>query len=167
MKRLAIIPSDPLEEYKNQGLASKLTDYYNPLGFFDEIFALTPLEKNKHGEFGMNIIPTKDRELKSRLKEFNIDIVRAYGGNWPSDMACRFKLETVPVVVSVHDRRREWLHKSIRKADFIFVVSEEVKGLVESFGVKSERVWLLPNRIDFNIMRSFTEDQIKDLKEEI
>jgi hypothetical protein len=32
--KLVVIPSDPLEAYKNKGIESWLEDYYNPLHFW-------------------------------------------------------------------------------------------------------------------------------------
>jgi len=154
MKRLAVIPSDPLEEYEKMGFAASLEEYYNPLGWFDEVYCLTPLESKERFEYGMKIIPTKDKQLRSRIKDLNINVVRVYGGNWPCDMGCTFKVKGVPVVVSVHDRRPDWLSNSIKKADIVFGVSEEVVQLVISKGVKSQYVWHLPNRVNFEVMRS-------------
>ncbi|MFH1878689.1 MAG: glycosyltransferase family 4 protein [Candidatus Omnitrophota bacterium] len=163
MKRLAVIPSDPLEAYKVKGIASRLENYYNPGKFFDEVYLLSPLEKGVRDEFGMRVIHTKDRELQKRIRDLNIDVIRAYGGNWPCDMACGYKVKGIPVVVSVHDKRPQWLHASIKKADIVFCVSEEVKGLVLGKFDKSGRAWVLPNRVDLNVMRPFQEKEIMDL----
>ncbi len=161
--RLAVIPSDPLEAYKHKGIASWLEDYYNPLHFFDEVYLLSPLEKEEGYEFGMNIIPTKPKQLKSRIRELNVDIIRAYGGYWACDMACNNRVNGVPVVVSVHDTNPKILHNSIKKADVVFCVSEAVKELVLAKFKKPDRVWILPNRVNFNVMRPYSKSELADL----
>ena len=161
--RLAVIPSDPLEAYKRKGIASWLEDYYNPLHFFDEVYLLSPLEKEERHEFGMNIIPTKQKQLKSRIRELNINVIRAYGGYWACDMACNNKVNGVPVVVSVHDTNPKKLHNSIKKADVVFCVSEAVKKLVLRKFKREDRVRILPNRVNFNIMRPHSPDGFNDL----
>lgn len=164
--RLAIIPSDPIEAYKNVGISSWLKDYYNPLNLFAEVYLLSPLEKEERYVFGMNVIPTKPKQLISRIRELNIDLIRAYGGYWACDMACKNKVRGIPVVVSVHDTNPELLHNSIKKANVIFCVSEAVKELVLTEFKRSDMVWILPNRVDFNTMRPYPENEIKDLNNE-
>jgi glycosyltransferase involved in cell wall biosynthesis len=162
-RRLAVIPSDPIEAYKSAGYESWLKDYYNLLHFFDEVYLLSPLEKEERYEFGINIIPTKPKQLKSRIKELNIDIIRAYGGYWACDMACKNKVSGVPVVVSVHDTNPKLLHNSIKKADVIFCTSEIVKKFVLTKFIKPDRVWILPNRVNFEIMYPYPKSEIADL----
>ncbi|MCJ7450033.1 MAG: glycosyltransferase family 4 protein, partial [Bacteroidales bacterium] len=138
-------------------------DYYNPLHFFDEMYLLSPLEEKERYEFGMNIIPTNQKQLKSRVRDLNIDVVRAYGGYWACDMACNNKVKNVPVVVSVHDTNLTLLYNSIKRADVIFCVSEAVKKLVLTKNKKPDKVWILPNRVNFAIMRPYLRNKFKDL----
>lgn len=163
MKRLAVIPSDPLSDYVAQGMSSYLESYYNPGKWFDEVYLLSPLEHEERHEFGMHIIPTRDRQLCRRIKDLHVDIVRAYGGKWSCDMACNYKVPGVPVVVSVHDIRPSFLHKSIRKADVVFSVAPEVTKLVLTRFKRPDRVWHLPNRVDFAVMRPLPEEAYADL----
>jgi len=161
-----VIPSDPLEAYYKAGYDKKiLEDYYNPTKLFDEVFLLSPYEKRKRNELGLQIIPTKPKQLKKLLKELDIDIVRAYGGYWACDMACSNKVEGIPVVVSVHDTNPRILYNSIKKADYVFCVSNAVKKLVLTKFKNPEHVWLLPNRVDFNIMRPYAAKELSDLNE--
>jgi glycosyltransferase involved in cell wall biosynthesis len=164
--RLAVIPSDPIEAYKRKGTTSWLKDYYNPLHFFEEVYLLSPLEEKEGNEFSMNIIPTKSKQLKSRLKALGIDLVRAYGGYWACDMACQNKVKGVPVVVSVHDTNSKLLHDSIMKADVVFCVSEAVRKLVLTKVKAPDMVWLLPNRVNFDIMRPYPRDELASLDTE-
>jgi glycosyltransferase involved in cell wall biosynthesis len=163
VKRLAVIPSDHLGAYKNAGIESWLEEYYNPRHFFDEVFLLSPLEKEQRFEFGMHIIPTKPKQLKNRIKELNIDIVRAYGGYWTCKMACKNKVEGVPVVVSVHETNPNKIDGTIKKADIVLCVSEAVKKLVLTKYNPLERIWLLPNRVNFDIMRPYKRFELEDL----
>jgi len=163
MPRLAVIPSDSIEAYKSKGISVRLKDYYTPLHFFDGVYLLSPLEKEKKFEFGMKIIPTGPRQLGNRVKELGIDIVRAYGADWACDMACNYKTEGVPTVVSVHDTNPELLHNSIKKADIVFCVSEAVRKHALAKFRKPDRVWVLPNRVDFKVMRPAAGDKFEDL----
>ncbi len=162
MYKLAVIPSDPIKDYEKKGIASKLEGYYNPSGFFEEVYLLSPLEKEQRSQYGMHILPVRDKELPVRIKELDVDIVRAYGGNWPCDMACLFRRPEVPVVVSVHDRRSAWLNRSIKLADIVFVVSEEVKDMVAEKGKDPDKIWILPNRVDPDIMKPLPPDIIRN-----
>jgi glycosyltransferase involved in cell wall biosynthesis len=150
---LAVIPSDPLAAYKLKGISSWLEDYYNPAHLFENVYLLSPLEKEFRSEFGMIIVPTLQNQLKARIKELHIDVVRAYGGYWASDMACYNKVKGVPVIVSVHDTNPQILHESISKADVVFCVSAIVRSLVLKKYARHERVWILPNRVNFETMR--------------
>lgn len=162
--RLAVIPSDPIEAYLNAGYDKEwLKDYYNPCKFFDEVYLLSPLEKDNPDLLRMRVIKTQPKYLKKRLREFNIDLVRAYGGYWACDMGCKNKVNGVPVVVSVHDTNPEHLHNSIKTADVVFCMSEAVKKLVLTKFKNPNRVWILPNRVNFNVMRPYSPDKLKDL----
>ena len=110
----------------------------------------------------MTVIPTQPNQLKNRIKEFAIDLVRAYGGYWACDMACNNKVKGIPVVVSVHDTNPSLLHNSIQKADVVLCVSEAVKDLVLTRFKKFNRC-RSPNRVDLDVMRPHSEDEFDDL----
>ena len=164
MKRLAVIPSDKIEDYLKQGYSPQwLRDYYNPCRLFDEVYLLSNLEKDQPDLLGMKVIHTRPREIAKRIKELNIDIVRAYGGNWACSYACGHKVPGVPVVVSVHDSNSRQLYGSIKDADIVLSMSKKVEELVgTAFGPK-DRIWILPNRVDFKTMRPYPQDQVEDL----
>ncbi len=162
--RLAVIPSDPIALYLETGYGEKwLEEYYNPGKYFDEVYLLSPLEEDNPHLLGMKVINTRPEQLKSRLKELNIDIVRAYGGYWACDMACNSKVSGVPVVISVHDTNPELLHNSIKKADAVICMSSAVKQLVLSKFKQPDRVWILPNRVHFDVMRPYRPDEFAHL----
>lgn len=164
MKRLAVIPTDPIAFYLAGGYGAKwLEEYYNPGKFFDEVYLLSPKEESQPDLLGMKVIHTEAEELKSRLKELKIDVVRAYGGYWPCDMACLNKVKGIPVIVSVHDTSPKLLHDSIENADVVLCMSQAVKKLVLTKFMHEERSWLLPNRVHFDTMRPFMKEETKDL----
>lgn len=153
MRRLAVIPSNSLDTTAAQKSDECITSALNPTGFFHEVYCLSPCEKSEGFRFGAHIIPTKPEQLTQRIKELEIDIVRAYGGYWPCDMACENKVEGVPVVVSVHDTNPSLLHDSIQNADYILPVSHAVKELLISKGVCPDRIYDFANRVDLKIFR--------------
>lgn len=163
---LAVIPSDPLADYFSKGLDERwLQDYYNPGQLFDRVYILSPLEHGERQYGRVSVIKTKDRELPDRLRALNVDVVRAYGGFWPCDMACRFRSNGIPVIVSVHDTSPLLLHRTIRTADQVFCVSGAVKDIVMSRmpASRRERVRILPNRIDLDHMKPYEKNTLHDL----
>jgi glycosyltransferase involved in cell wall biosynthesis len=165
MARLAVVPGNTIDDLVDKGLAARLAGYYNPQGFFEKVFVLSPFENVRRETFGMAVVPTKDVELPSRIRENSIDIVRAYGGNSPSEMAVFHRVAGVPVIVSIHDKRPEMLRRAIRFADAVFVVSEELRSLVLSLGVKPERIFVVPNGVDFSLMKPLSPEALGDLPE--
>lgn len=152
IRRLAVIPSDPLQAYKQKGNGSWLQGYYNPAGCAEEVFALSPFEEKEYSEFGLRVVPTRPGELKERITQLGIDVVRAYGGHFSGEMACTNKVPGVPVVVSVHDTNPLYLLPSVRRADVVLCMSQTVKELVQR-QIGHPRAWVLPNRVDFDVMR--------------
>ena len=133
MRRLAIIPNDPIDLYLSTGFTeSWLKDYFNPRGFFNEVYSLAPYERRKETRAGVSIIPTPVEQLSQRLRELHIDVVRAYGGAHPCEVAVAAKTTGIPVVVSVHDARPSHLDQSIVDADVVLSVSATAKRLVEA-----------------------------------
>lgn len=164
MKRLAVIPNDPVELYLATGYTEKwLREYFNPLKYFEEVYALSPLEKDNSDLLGMKVFHTEPKELRKRLKELNIDVVRAYGGSRPCEWACQNKVNGIPVIVSVHDTSAGLLHHSIDKADVVWCMSEAVKQLVLTKFKNESRTWLLPNRVHFDYMRPYSSEETKHI----
>ncbi|MBL8012328.1 MAG: glycosyltransferase family 4 protein [Candidatus Omnitrophica bacterium] len=165
MKRLAVVPSDPIADYLKGGYSeSWLRDYYNPGKFFDEVYLFSPEENDSADCLGMRVVRTPTRDFKKNIRRFQIDVVRAYGGNWACRLACENKVAGVPVVVSVHDTRPELLYNSVAKADVVFCVAKAVEKLVHSKYARTERIWSLPNRVDFDIMKPSGADELHEFK---
>ena len=150
--RLAVIPSDPISAYEAAGYEG-LESYYNPAGLFREVYALSPLEPEDREAHGMHIVRVTADTACTWLKKIRPDVIRAYGGYWPADFACRHRLWNVPVIVSVHDKRPEMVHASVRYADLVICVSEAVAEEVLRKGADPARIRMLPNRIDLSVFR--------------
>jgi glycosyltransferase involved in cell wall biosynthesis len=154
MRRLAIIPNDPIDLYLSAGYgANWLKAYFNPARWFDEVYSLSPYERVDGSLVGVTVVPTPARDLPRRLRELEIDVVRAYGGAHPCEIACRNRSPGVPVIVSVHDTSTDLLHPSIARADVVLSVSDAVRRLVATRFDRDDRSWILPNRVDFSVMR--------------
>jgi len=152
-----------MSAYEAVGCHTWAEGYYNPGKFFDRVYLLSPLETRTVVQYGMQTVPTKPRDLPRRLREYGVAVVRAYGGYWPCDMACNHKVPGIPAVVSVHDTNLDELHDSIRRADYVFCVSEAVRDLVLTKHQRPDRVWILPNRYDRDVMRPMPDADFSDL----
>lgn len=150
-KRLLVIPSEPLLTYERVGVASLLQGYYNPAGMFSEVFAWCPAEPRDRRAHGMSVLTW--RSLRRVLREVQPDVVRAYGGYWACDAACRWRAPGVPVVVSVHDPHPHMVHRSVRYAEMVVCMSEVVEQAVLARGTSPQRIRRLPNRIDRRVFR--------------
>lgn len=157
--RLVVIPSDPIAAYEKAGFDSWLEGYYNPGAMFSEVFVLSPLEKGERKAYGMTILVMSERELLHVLRDIRPDVIRAYGGFWPADLACRYRIRGVPVIVSVHDTNPALLHKSVCYADLVICISAAVEKLVLSRGVDPKRIRRLPNRVDTRVFYPLKDDE--------
>lgn len=159
MKRFGVIPTDPINHYINSGYSkSWLKEYFNPAQYFDEVYVFSPRETDCPDLLGMKVFKTEPHELQWRLKEFKIDILRAYGGMWPCTMACENKVPGIPVVVSVHDTRPDIYYASVKKADVVFCAQQLKEFVMTKFKNKS-RLWILPNGINFDVMRPYSREE--------
>lgn len=153
-KILAVVPSDPIKAYMNQGLTSRwLEEYYNPKKYFDKVYLLSPLEKDHGNLCGMTAVYTDGGSFKKNLRRLKVGVVRAYGGYWAADLACLNKIDGVPVIVSIHDRRESLINESIKEADYLFCTSKVVRDVALKKFFHPEKAWILPNRVDFDVMK--------------
>ncbi len=144
-KRLVVVPSDSMDAYKKAGY-DWLERYYNPTGYFDEVYALSPKEKGEFQAHGMTVIGVREKHFAARLKELQPALVRGYNGYWAADLVCKNRVPNVPVIVSVHNTGR--VHESVRFADMVICMSNIVAQEVAALGTPVERIRTLPNRID-------------------
>lgn len=146
-RRLVVVPTDPIWAYERAGY-DWLERYFNPSGLFDEVYALSPMEEGERKAWGMTIRGVSKEKFADAVREINPAVVRAYGGFWPADLACYNRVPGIPIVVSVHDTRPELMHKSLRYADLVICLTQEVEKRVLAVGTSPSRIRRLPNRID-------------------
>lgn len=152
-RRLVVVPLDPIETYERAGHADYLEAYFNPGGMFDEVFAVSPLERGRRRAFGVTIIGADEQAFAATVRRIRPDVIRAYGGLWCSDLVCRRRVAGIPVVVSVHDSLPQRVFPSVRYADLVVCMSEAVRRQVLAVGTDPRRTRLLPNRIDRSVFR--------------
>lgn len=151
-KILVVVPSESILDYENAGY-DWLERYYNPQKIFDKVFLLSPLEDGYYHKYGMTIIGVDGKLYKKLLSIINPNLVRAYGGYWPTRFVIKNKLDKIPVVCSIHDSREELLYNEIKYADYVFVTSEVVKQLAIKKGVSEKSIYILPNGVDTDIFK--------------
>lgn len=149
MKKLVIIPSDSVQSLIRSGWSYKqLEEYYNPGGFFDEVYCLYPHEKSET-EGRIKYVRVEKEEIKEYLQEIRPDVVRGYGGGWASIYANVNRIQNVPVIISVHDVNPIYVDSSLKYADRIICMTDAVKDAVKKIeGVVESRIESLPNRVD-------------------
>ena len=156
---LVVVPSDPLSAYESAGYGSWLKEYYNPMGYFDAVIVLSPVETGiERQAHGMWIIPLSDKKnaiatFRSIVVRVGASVVRAYGGYWPIDVAVQGTRGTnIPVVVSVHDTNPDLVHiDSLIQANQIWPVSTAVaKMLHAKYQVPKKQMRMLSNRVNLN-----------------
>ncbi|EHE6926715.1 glycosyltransferase family 4 protein [Vibrio cholerae] len=161
MKKLVVIPSEEIQEYIDKG-HTRLREYYNPGGYFNEVYLLSPKEKFAREQFGMKIIPVSSaRDYAKKIESIKPDIVRAYGGYWANLYANKYTPENYPVLVSLHDTDPLICFDFIRYSSHVICMTGAVKRLAISKGVLDSKISILPNRVTLNDFRpntSFSEE---------
>jgi len=158
MKVLGVIPNDRLDDYERGGIGSWLAGYYNPQGFFDRVYCLSPLERRQEERFGMVVMPTRPRQLPGRVRQLRLDVLRAYGGGWAADLLAKARSAGIPLVVSVHTTDPASLSDGVRAADLVFCTSRVVAESVRARGVSEAAIRILPNRVDRDRFRPDASD---------
>jgi glycosyltransferase involved in cell wall biosynthesis len=153
MKKLIVIPSDPIAAYEKAGY-DWLERYYNPNKYFDKVYAISPLEKGQQKKFGMTIIGANARKYKRLVKAIKPDVIRAYGSYWGSDFAIKNRINGIPIIVSAHDTNRRLIFPTIREANGVIAMSNAVKIELLKIGVPEKKIHILPNRVDLSIFRN-------------
>jgi len=160
--KLVVVPNDPIAAYERAGY-DMLESYFNPTNMFGEVSVLSPLEQGERRAFGMLIRGIAVRDFSRALMEIRPDVVRAYGGRRPAALVCHNRVHDVPVIVSVHDDRRERIHTSVRYADLVVCLSNAVREHVLDAGVDPNRIRTLPNRVDTTKFRPIADRSALEL----
>jgi len=149
MKKLAFIPTDPLCRYQDGGFTD-LYSYYNPTHYFDEVYCVSPFPEKYDEVQGIPVISVNGfTEYVTRIRELKPDVIRAYGAFYAADLVNYYRIDHIPVITSVHDVAR--ISPSVRYSDEVFCMSQVVAEKVGEIGVPSEKVRLLPNRVDTSL----------------
>ena len=160
-KILVVIPSDPIEAYEQKGQRSILQNYYNPKNFFDIVFCLSPLEKGIQYKYGMHIIGVNDSIYKKALRIIKPDVVRVYGGYGVIKFAVSNHIApSIPLVVSIHDKRPEWLLDEILSANYVICVSKACQQIVQDRGVPESKIIPFSDRVDCQIFHPQKKENV-------
>lgn len=166
MRKIVVFPSDSMDSYIKLGQTYKyFEEYFNPGGYFDKVYALSPWGTREYERIGnVEYIKSKPLDFKRIIKEIRPDVVRAYGGYWCADWAVLSKVPGIPVIVSVHDTNPELIYNSVKYADFVICMAECVKDVVlDKVELQMNRVGVLPNRIDVDLFR-YNNDEYEKQK---
>ena len=154
LKKLVFFPSDPISSYIEKGKTYDfLEKYYNPGGYFDELYCLSPWGEDKEETLGkIHYIKSSPSKFRKIIKKIEPDIVRGYGGYWCSDWVSISKISGIPTVVSVHDTNPDIIYDSLIYADAIICMSHAVKNAVlKKVPNVTSNIWVIPNRIDIEL----------------
>ena len=163
--RLVCIPSDPLDAYVKKGITKRIfrDNYYNPLNSYKKLFLVSPLEPKGVRSIGdITVVGVDNSTLIETLQNINPNLVRGYGGYWACDYAIYstiLALPNTPVYISVHDSNPYILHESIVYADRVQCTSKIVQDLVISRGVKKEKTFIVPDWINMDIFKKYTDKE--------
>ncbi|WP_181858164.1 glycosyltransferase family 4 protein [Polaribacter sp. WD7] len=160
MKRLVVIPSDPISDYEKKGTSSWLEEYFNPNKYFNEVYVLSPLEKVRTQKYGLNIIPvSSNKKYRKLIREINPSCVRAYGGFWATDFANFNYVKGVPVISSVHDTNPQLIHESLSFSDQCIVMSNVLQDFLIKKKLKQQKdIHVLGNRVDTSVFKKRPRD---------
>ena len=162
MKKLVFFPSDPIIAYINKGKSYEYLDgYYNPGGYFDEVYCLSPWGEKEREKIG-NITYIRDNpcRYKKIIKQINPDVVRGYGGYCCADWISISKVKGIPYVASVHDTNPDLIHESLRYADYIICMAECVKqAVLNKITFDRDKICVMPNRVDIELFSKKKDDE--------
>ena len=164
LKKIVIIPSDPISDYEEKGTSGWLKEYYNPNNYFDEVYVLSYKESVARNVYGLIIVPVSKSgsDFKRKVKEINPLFVRAYGGYWATDFAVFNKIKGIPVISSIHDTNPDLIFKSLQFCDSYISMSEVIKQiLIKNKYAKESEILVLGNRINTENFKKIGKDNLK------
>lgn len=150
-----------MENYLNGGYTYDYFEkYYNPEGFFDEVYCLCPNEKNlRTGK--ISYINAEPKNFDKIINMIEPDIIRAYDGWNCSDWAIANCVTDIPIVVSVHDTNPNLINQSLKYADFIICMTNAVKDEIkEQLHIEDCKLYVMPNRVDTSMFYKTTDYNI-------
>lgn len=153
MKRLVVIPSDPIDAYIAEGFSwDFLERYYNPQIYFDEVYCLSPWKCEKQNYGTLKFIKSHPIFFHRIIKKINPLVVRAYGGYYCADWSVYSKVTDIPVIVSVHDTRSSLIYDGVKYADKVICMTKAVEEAVcNKLHISKEKTVIMPNRVDHKV----------------
>ena len=168
MKKIAILPFDPIDANEQKGTLSLYKEYFNPAAFFCQVWIISPLEKEDRIFAGFTVKAARDpTHFQSLLSEFQPDVLRVYGGGWNADYAIAHRVHGIPILISLHDTNPALLKPAIQFADGIIAMSQVIKELAIERGVKSELIRVMGNRVDTHHFRQVDPYQAAQFKSQL
>lgn len=161
MRKLVFFPSEPIVSYIEKGRTYEFLDeYYNPGGYFDEVYCLSPWGEKKEEIIGnTHYIKASPVYFPKIIKKIKPDAIRGYGGYCCADWISISKVKNIPTVVSVHDTNPDLIFDSLKYADAIICMSSIVKkAIFEKVKINTDQVWVMPNRIDINLFSPVADE---------
>lgn len=144
---LVVVPNDPLQAYVDAGYSDQ-TEYFNPLGFWNEVYCLSPYESEEKEMYGMHVVPTAAAEFVEGVKEVGADLVRIYDMRVLNILANKI-LPDVSIVCSVHDVKLERVSPQWPKVDYFIAMSGAIRDfMTKEIGVPADRIYNMSNRVD-------------------
>ncbi|MDY6407993.1 MAG: hypothetical protein SPL08_04780 [Pseudomonadota bacterium] len=147
LKKLVIIPSDPIGAYERKGQRDMLRDYYNPRRFFDIVFCLSPHEQGIRFQYGMHIIGVTDSVFQNALRLIKPNAIRCYGDYQLNWVYANRPDPSVPIIVSIHARGTD---ERIQKADYVFCVTQTCATDISKF-LPHHRIFVYADRVNRQI----------------
>jgi len=148
MKKLVVIPTDPIRAYEAKG-TERLVSVFNPASFFDEVYIVSPFDEPTRELHSLKIISVRPENYSNVIKEIQPDIIRAYGSFFTTDLACYKRQPNIPLIVSVHDVVN--ISPSLLYADMVICMTQIVGDKVAELGVPKNKIRIMPNRVDTNL----------------
>lgn len=167
LKRIVVLPSEPIEEYLKLGTTyEQMEQYFNPGGYFDEVYCLSLWGKDIKKIGKVTYVKCRPYNLSRIVKKIGPLVVRAYGGYISSDLAQIGRVRNIPIVTSIHDRRPSFIFKSVGYSDYLICMSNVVKeSVLKQVEFDKKKIWILPNRIDEELMKKTSDDVMNKLFE--
>ena len=161
-KRIVIIPSDSIQSYELKGISKQLERYFNPSGFFDEVYVISPKEKKEFRKYGFTVIPIgTDREFRKIIKELKPYCVRSYGAYWATKFAVLNRVPGIPIISSIHDTNRNMILPQVLYSDYIFSMSTVLTSILKNFDFEFNRIIETGNRLDFETFKPMKKSNQK------
>lgn len=161
MRKLVFFPSEPIVSYIEKGRTYEFLDeYYNPGGYFDEVYCLSPWGEKEEEIIGnTHYIKASPVRFAKIIKKIKPDVIRGYGGYCCADWISISKVKNVPTIVSVHDTNPDLIFDSLKYADAIICMSSIVKeAIFEKVKINTNQVWVMPNRIDIDLFSPVSDE---------